>query len=147
MSTPISDPPGPPPGPPSGDPGDPLDMPGAPGAAPAATPQSPGEVIARMAEFAQLAPETGEGAPTLQFLKDVPVTISARLGQVTLPIADILRLGPGAILELDRDVSQPVELTVRGMTFARGEVVVVDDHFAIRIKELMQPRSTKGKAS
>lgn len=104
------------------------------------------EVVARMAEFAQLAPDGAGSAPTLQFLHDVPVTISARLGQVTLPIADILKLGPGAILELDRDLSQPVELTVRGMTFARGEVVVVDDHFAIRIKELIQPRATRAKS-
>ncbi len=102
------------------------------------------EVLARMAEFAQLSGGATGSGPTLSFLQDVPVTITARLGQTTLPIADILKLGPGAVLELDRDVTQPVELTVRGMPFARGEVVVVDDHFAIRIKELLP---TKVKAS
>lgn len=104
------------------------------------SPEAQQEVVARMAEFSQLTPETGANPPTLQFLKDVPVTITARLGQVTVPIGDVLKLGPGAILELDRDVTQPVELTVSGMVFARGEVVVVDDHFAIRIKELVSPR-------
>ena len=115
---------------------------------PATEPADPpsSEVVARMAEFPQLTPPPGtDGGPSLQFLKDVPVTITARLGQVTLPIGDILGLGPGAILELDRDVTQPVELTVRGMTFARGEVVVVDDHFAIRIKELLSPRAKGGR--
>ncbi|WP_020468437.1 flagellar motor switch protein FliN [Zavarzinella formosa] len=101
---------------------------------------APDEIVARMAEFSQLTPEGGTTKPSLQFLTDVPVTITARLGQVTIPIGEVLKLGPGAILELDRDVSQPVELTVRGMVFARGEVVVVDDHFAIRIKELVSPR-------
>ena len=111
---------------------------------PAGPPSS--DVVARMAEFSQLTPPTAaDGGPSLQFLKDVPVTVTARLGQVTLPIGEILGLGPGAILELDRDVTQPVELTVRGMTFARGEVVVVDDHFAIRIRELLSPRAKGGR--
>ncbi len=104
---------------------------------------SEADVVARMAEFSQLAPAGSESGPALSFLHDVPVTINARLGQVTLPIGEVLTLGPGAILELDRDVSQPVELTVRGLVFARGEVVVVDDHFAIRIKELVTPRAKK----
>lgn len=129
MSTPSAEP-GPMPDP------DPAPMPGE-GSGTAA----PDEIVARMAEFSQLTPEGGASGPTLQFLKDVPVTITARLGQVVIPIGDVLQLGPGAILELDRDVTQPVELTVRGMVFARGEVVVVDDHFAIRIKELVSPKS------
>jgi flagellar motor switch protein FliN len=111
-------------------------------------PDAPSEadVVARAAEFSQLAPaDAGEAGPTLAFLQDVPVTITARLGQVTLPIGEVLTLGPGAVLELDRDVTQPVELTVRGMIFARGEVVVVDDHFAIRIKELVTPRGKGSK--
>lgn len=109
---------------------------------PDADPDDPSEadVVARVAEFSQLAPAAGEPGPTLAFLQDVPVTITARLGQVTLPIGEVLTLGPGAVLELDRDVTQPVELTVRGLIFARGEVVVVDDHFAIRIKELVTPK-------
>lgn len=109
---------------------------------PEADPDAPSraDVEARMAEFSQLAPSEAGTAPTLKFLEDVPVTVTARLGQVTLPIGEVLTLGPGAILELDRDVTQPVELTVRGMVFARGEVVVVDDHFAIRIKELVSPK-------
>jgi flagellar motor switch protein FliN len=102
------------------------------------------EVVARMAEFAQLSPPGAvpTGA-TLDLLKDVPITITARLGQTVLPIGEILKLGPGAVIELDRDIAQPVELTVRGLVFARGDVVVVDNHFAIRIRELMTPKSKR----
>ena len=110
------------------------------------TPSASGEmqdVVAKMAEFLPLTPGSMSAGPSLEFLQDVPVTITARLGQTVLPIGEILQLGPGAVLELDREVGQPVDLTVRGMVFAKGEVVVVDGHFAIRIKELMPARGGK----
>lgn len=109
-------------------------------------------MTARVAEFEQLDAPTatttsaGPGGMSLDFFCDVPVTVTARLGETVMPISELLKIGPGAVIELDRDVSQPVELTVRGMIFARGEVVVVDDHFAIRIKELMSPRGKGGVA-
>ena len=99
------------------------------------------EVMAKVADFAELAhPEQAAAGASLDFLADVPVTVSARLGQVVLPIGDVLKLGPGAVLELDRDVTQPVDLTVRGQVFARGEVVVVDGQFAVRVRELLGAR-------
>jgi flagellar motor switch protein FliN/FliY len=101
------------------------------------------EVLAKLADFLQLAPGGAGAAASLNFLEDVSLTVTARLGQVTLPINDILKLGPGAVVELDREVGQPVDLAVQGTVFARGEVVVVDDHFAIRIKELLSPKGAK----
>ena len=83
---------------------------------------------------------------TLDSLRDVPITITAKLGHTVLPIAEILKLGPGAVVELEQAVGQPVELTVRGVPFAVGEVVVVDDHFAIRIKSLLPPRGAKAES-
>jgi flagellar motor switch protein FliN/FliY len=56
-----------------------------------------------------------------------------------LPLREVLRLGPGSVLELDRDISQPVDLRINGVLVARGEVVVVQDRFAVRIRELVQP--------
>jgi flagellar motor switch protein FliN/FliY len=99
------------------------------------------DVFANLAEFPPLSPPAA-AAPgnTLDFFLDVPVTVTARLGEVVMPIGDLLKLGPGAVVSLDRDVAQPVDLTVRGVTFARGEVVVVDEHYAVRIKELLSPR-------
>ena len=103
------------------------------------------EIMAKMAEFLQLSSGGASAGASLDFLKDVPLTITARLGQTVLPIGEILKMGPGAVVELDRDISQPVDLAVRGMVFARGEVIVVEDHFAIRIKELLPPRGSKAK--
>src|SRR4051794_17445688 len=100
------------------------------------------EVIARPPEFDQL--ESRVSAPmgtSLDSLRDVPITITAQLGHAVLPIGDILKLGAGAVVELEEAINQPVELTVRGVPFASGEVVVVDGHFAVRIKSLLAPRS------
>lgn len=113
----------------------------------APTPPSPGEmkeILAKMAEFAQLVPnQAGGNASSIDFLRDVPITITAQLGHVVMPIADILKLGPGAVVELEEMTHQPIALTVRGVPFATGEVVVVDDRFAVRIKTLLPPKGTK----
>jgi flagellar motor switch protein FliN/FliY len=112
-------------------------------AAPEATTAAhpPGSVVTQLADFAELAPtaKTPE-VSTLESLLDVKVTVTAELGRASLVIGDVLKLGPGSVLELDRGVSEPVELYVQGVRLARGEVVVVDDRFAIRIKELCEPR-------
>ena len=105
------------------------------------------QVTARQADFAQMG-AAGAGdltATPIDFFLDVPVIVTARLGEAVMPIAEMMKLGPGSVIELDREVSQPVELIVRGVVFAKGEVVVVEDHFAIRIKELITPKS-KGNA-
>jgi flagellar motor switch protein FliN len=108
--------------------------------------QSP-DVVARQPEFPPLEPRANPAAGTpLDSLRDVPITVTAQLGHAVMPIAEILRLGPGSVVELEEMVGTPVELTVRGVPFATGEVVVVDDHFAIRIKKLLPPRSAKGES-
>ncbi len=108
----------------------------------------PPEVVAKHPEFARLEPRPGASAGTsLDSLRDVPITITARLGHTILPIGEILKLGPGSVIELEEAVGQAIELTVRGVPFATGEVVVVDDHFAIRIKTLLPPRASKGGES
>lgn len=110
-------------------------------AAPPEPAAPPPPVVAQPPEFAQLGPRpSAPGGTTLDSLRDVPITITAQLGHAVLPIGEILRLGPGAVVELEEGVTQPVELTVRGVPFATGEVVVVDGHFAVRIKTLLPPR-------
>lgn len=86
----------------------------------------------------QAPPSTSIPLP-LEALRDVPITITAQLGHTVLSIGDLLKLGPGAVLELEETVGTPVELTVRGVPFARGEIVVVNDHFAVRITRLHAP--------
>lgn len=99
------------------------------------------DVVARVAQFAELTGRAGEpGAGGLEGLQDVNVTVAAELGRVTLTIGEVLKLGIGSVLELHRSITEPVDLMVQGVRLTRGEVVVVDDRFAIRIKEIAEPR-------
>lgn len=100
------------------------------------------EVEVRPADFVELAPPKSAvpAASSLDHLLDVSVRVTAELGRVTMPISEILKLGIGTVVELDRPISEPVDLMVQGMRLARGEVVVVDDRFAIRIVEIVDPK-------
>jgi flagellar motor switch protein FliN len=99
------------------------------------------DVVARVADFAELSASSASGPPApLDRLLDVTVTVTAELGRVTLPISAVLNLNVNSVLELNRGVAEPVDLMVQGVLLARGEVVVVDDCFAIRIKEIAEPK-------
>ena len=76
---------------------------------------------------------------SLQQMLEVRFDVEAVLGKTVMPIGEILELGTGSIVELDRLISESVDLVVQGVRVARGEVVVVDDRFAIRIKEIINP--------
>src|SRR5436190_984481 len=107
---------------------------------PAAPAPSP-DVVVRAAEFAALkSTNAGSGLGSMQHLLNVTVTVTAELGRVTRPIGDVLKYGLGAVVELDRTVAEPVDLLVQGVRVARGEVVVVDDRFAIRITEILDAK-------
>jgi flagellar motor switch protein FliN/FliY len=98
-------------------------------------------VAAKVPDFVELADSAeGKGSTPLDSLLNVTVTVTAELGRTTVSIGDVLKLGVGSVLELDRAVWEPVELMARGVRLARGEVVVVDDRFAIRIKEIADPK-------
>jgi flagellar motor switch protein FliN len=104
------------------------------------------DIVARLPDFAELAAAAVTPAGnTINHLLDVTVTVTAELGRVSLPIGDVLKLGIGSVLELDRAVAEPVDLMVQGVRLARGEVVVVDDRFAIRIKEIAEPKKRLDK--
>ena len=98
-------------------------------------------VAAKAAEFAELSPATAAAAcASLDNLLDVTVTVTAELGRTTTSIGNLLKLGVGSVIELERAISEPVDLMAQGVRLARGEVVVVDDRFAIRIKEIVEPK-------
>jgi len=63
----------------------------------------------------------------------------ARLGRVEMPVGEILALGPGSIVDVGRLVDEPVELLVNDKLIARGDVVVVDERFGLRITEIVSP--------
>jgi flagellar motor switch protein FliN/FliY len=95
------------------------------------------DVAIQRPEFANLDPDARPTAPTpLNRFYDVNVTVWAELGRVQIPLGELLKLGEGSVMRLERPISAPVDLMAQGVRVARGEVVVVDDCFAIRIKEL-----------
>ncbi len=73
----------------------------------------------------------------LDLLLDVNLKVSVELGRTRLKFREVLNLAPGSVIELARQTSEPVDIMVNGALFATGEVVVVDDHFAVRILKLL----------
>jgi flagellar motor switch protein FliN/FliY len=74
----------------------------------------------------------------LEQLFDVPVTVSAVLGHARMPIADLLKIGPGSLLELDRRVGEAIDILVNNRLVARGEVVLVDERLGITMTEIVR---------
>ena len=75
---------------------------------------------------------------------DLSLPITVELGRLMMTIQDILELGQGAIVELDKLAGEPVDLLVNDKKFAEGEVVVVDENFGVRITSLVNPRDRLG---
>ncbi|KUK41415.1 MAG: CheC, inhibitor of MCP methylation / FliN fusion protein [Clostridia bacterium 62_21] len=76
----------------------------------------------------------------LDLLLDIPLKVTVVLGRTRRPIRDVLKLGPGAIVELDALADEPVEILVNGVPVARGEVVVVGENFGVKITSIISPR-------
>jgi len=96
---------------------------------------------AQPVEFPQLKGDTSSPAPrSYDMLLDVKLPVSIELGRTTMTINDILALGGGSVVELDKLAGEPVDLLVNDKIIARGEVVVVDENFGIRITSLISPQ-------
>jgi len=92
------------------------------------------------------SPATSSAAPlmseqdiNLDVILDVPITISVEIGRTQVPIRDLLRYSQGSVIELDRLVSEPLDVLVNNTLIAHGEVVVVDDQFGIRLTDVISP--------
>jgi flagellar motor switch protein FliN/FliY len=77
-------------------------------------------------------------ANDLSTVFEVPVSISAVLGRSTLSVAQLLQLGAGSVLELDRKVGEAIDIFVNNRLVARGEVVIVDDHLGVTMTEIIK---------
>jgi|TARA_B110000495_G_scaffold203115_1_gene225520 flagellar motor switch protein FliN/FliY len=88
-------------------------------------------------EYQELSDTSGSNrAEDLARLQNIQITVSAELGRATIPIQELMQLGEGTVLELNREIDSPVELVAQGVKLASGEVVVVDGCFAIRITKV-----------
>jgi flagellar motor switch protein FliN/FliY len=82
-----------------------------------------------------------ETPPTrrLEMLLDVPLELSVELGRTRMSIQELLSLGPGSVVELDKVAGEPLDILVNDRLVARGEAVVVNDKFGIRITDIVSP--------
>jgi len=73
----------------------------------------------------------------LDFILDIPLDVSVELGRVKMLVNDLLQLGQGSIIELNKPSGEPVEIYINNKLIARGEVVVVDEKFGIRVTDVI----------
>ena len=76
----------------------------------------------------------------LDFILDIPLKVSVELGRAQVVIKDLLQLGQGSVSELDKLAGEPLEVLVNGKLVARGEVVVVNDRYGIRLTDVISPQ-------
>jgi flagellar motor switch protein FliN/FliY len=107
-----------------------FEEPGAPGPATPIAPVALDELPANG--------HTAGAGRDLRLLADIRVEVTVEMGRVRLPLRDLLRLTPGAVLELDRAAGDAVDVLVNGTPVARGEVFVVDGDFGVRITEILR---------
>lgn len=87
---------------------------------------------------------SGEVA-SLDILHDIPLEISVELGRVRMVVKDVLDIAAGSIIEIDKAAGEPVDVLVNGRLVARGEVVVIEDNFGVRITEILSPQERLAK--
>lgn len=100
----------------------------------------------KAAKFAPLGSANSAGAPgSIDLLLDVDLDLSVELGRTTIPVREVLQLGPGSIVELQKLAGESVDIMVNGKLIAKGEVVVVEENFGVRVIEIASPAERLGK--
>ena len=79
------------------------------------------------------------GDRDLDFILDIPLEISVELGRTSMLVNDLLQLGQGSVVELTKLAGEPMEIFVNGRLFARGEAVVVNEKFGVRLTDIISP--------
>jgi len=91
------------------------------------------------AEFPEAPATDAEGAAggSIDILLDVNIAVTVAIGQTEIPVRKLLQLRPGSVLKLDKSVDAPVDLYLKDTKFATGDIVIVDDQFAVRINQIL----------
>ena len=98
------------------------------------------DLAVQTAQFPDFDMGSAEPLPqNMELIKDVPLQVTVRLGKARMTIREILDLGEGSIVELDKLAGEPVDLFVNGKLVAKGEVVVIDENFGFRVKDIISP--------
>ncbi|HHU75562.1 MAG TPA: flagellar motor switch protein FliN [Firmicutes bacterium] len=80
-----------------------------------------------------------KSSPNLEIIMDFSLTLSVQLGKSSRNLKEVRGIRPGAVLELDRFISEPVDILINNRLIAQGEVVIVGEHFGIKIKHIINP--------
>ena len=120
--------------------GESFDASGGEGAGGSDTSETPSAETIKNVQFDHLheSKRGGQGR-SIEMLYDISLPVSVELGRTTLLIKDVLDLGPGSVVELNKLAGEPVDILVNGKLVARGEVVVVDENFGVRISNVCSP--------
>lgn len=108
--------------------------------APSASSAPAGGVAVAAAEFAPLAPMPTDPEPAnIGLIMDVPLHVTVELGRRRMLVRDVLELGKGSLIELDKLAGEPVDVFVNGKLIAKGEVVVIDENFGVKVTSIVTP--------
>lgn len=91
-----------------------------------------------LTDVAKISPQDNQKRE-LDFILDIPLDVSAELGKTRLLIKDLLQLGQGSVIELNKLAGEPLEIFVNGKLVARGEAVVVNEKFGVRLTDIISP--------
>lgn len=105
---------------------------------PTETPQADSKTQVQSVEFSEaVETEPASASGSIDILLDVNISVTVAIGQTEIPVRRLLQLGPGSVLKLDKPVDAPADLYLKDTKFATGNIVVVDDRFAVRIKQIL----------
>ncbi len=95
---------------------------------------------AQAAQFSEVSSDNrAGGGKDIDFLLDIPLDVSVELGRTRMLIKDLLQLGQGSVVELEKLAGEPMEILVNNKLIARGEVVVVNEKFGVRLTDIISP--------
>jgi flagellar motor switch protein FliN/FliY len=97
-------------------------------------------------ELTELSPPAQAGAAPLDALLDMALPVIIEIGRAQMTIQDVLQLGAGSVIPLDRMVGEPVDIYVSDRRLAQGEVVVMGDHFAVRVTRVLPAQGGEAAA-
>jgi flagellar motor switch protein FliN/FliY len=91
----------------------------------------------KMSDIPGPSPSPDEQRSNLEMIFDIPVTVTAEMGSSMISIKDLLNFSPGSVIELDRLAGESIDLLVNGVLIGKGDVVIVNENFGIRVTEIV----------
>ncbi|MGE3540106.1 MAG: flagellar motor switch protein FliN [Candidatus Tectimicrobiota bacterium] len=96
-------------------------------------------LVGTVASDKKASPAAGSELPNLQFILDIPLQVTVELGRKRLLVHDLLQLSQGSVIELSKQIGEPFEVLINQKLIARGEIVVINDKFGVRITDIISP--------